>query len=271
MKDNKSLDDDDSSGESSNSSVAGENIPSMNAAGEAFALLTKELSAATASGDLDELNLVMRKLERSSSSKRRLVPTKPSAITTRPVAPPATTSHQGTARRQPRAALPPVDRGRWPNAWGNEFRGIPNELIRNALFNIRHNEPRQHLNNATIATLRNQVMLYTGEELRIRDEDVLAQIFHFQRDFRTGESWIVSAIDFLSPLGRSTGMRGYKELYEILLRLSKAHITIIRREGSEEKVIIEAGTLLRLRIDHSPRGGSTRNARPMGNPGLHFG
>ena len=68
-----------------------------NAAGEAFALLTKELSAATASGDLDELNLVMRKLERSSSSKRRLVPTKPSAITTRPVAPPATTSHQGTA------------------------------------------------------------------------------------------------------------------------------------------------------------------------------
>jgi hypothetical protein len=222
-------------------------------AGDALAVLTRQLEAATATGDPDEWNRVVRQMDAANAAKRPAVPALPRKTQELRTTP----QSQGAARHKPRPALPESDKDKWPANWGNQYRGVPNELIRNALFNIRHNEPRQRLDNAPIASLRNQVMLYSGEELRIRDEDVLAQIFHFQRDFKLGERWVVSAMDFLSALGRSTGMRAYKELYEILIRLSKAHITILRKDGADEKVILEAGSLLTLRIEHTSRGGPT--------------
>lgn len=230
----------------------------LDAAGEAFEDLTRQLTEAIAAQDHDAREKIVRKLETISERKRAAKKPAKAAPT------PATATVQ---TRGPRSGLvkrtagfaPSTDKDRWPSAWGEQYRGMPNDLIRNALFNVRQNQPRRKLENAPIATLRNQVVFFTGEELRIRDEDLVMQIFHFARDFKLGEPWQVSGQDFLAGLHRSNGKRGYKELYESLIRLSKGHLTMIKKaDGNDDTVVLEAGAILgHLRIEHSKRGGPT--------------
>ncbi|MEN3294792.1 MAG: hypothetical protein V7642_4045, partial [Burkholderiales bacterium] len=57
--------------------------------------------------------------------------------------------------------------------WENQVRGLPNPLARSALFTVaRQNEPRQHLKERPITSVKGVEIFYTGEELRQDDEDV---------------------------------------------------------------------------------------------------
>lgn len=154
------------------------------------------------------------------------------------------------------AAVPAVDH--LPASWGDAFRGMPNELIRTGLFNIRRNEPRVILKDAVVAGSKDTTVLYSGEELRIRDEDVLMQIYHFQRNFKLGDTWQVSGSDFLTSMCWGTGQRGYTDLYDSLRRLSGGKITITRTGSSRGDFHFAEGSLVSyLEIDHIESGSRT--------------
>ena len=162
------------------------------------------------------------------------------------------------AQRQARPAQPELSPNAYPSDWSDDFRAMPNELIRTGLFTIRRDEPRKVLSNSTIATLRNTMMMYSGEELRMKDEDVLMQAFHFQRDFKVGEPWSVNGRDFLKSMRWTDGKRGYFELYASLHRLSKGNITIMRRGEEASQFVLEAGAIFsHLKIVHGGQSGRT--------------
>ncbi len=196
-------------------------------------------------GDFDALAPLFRELALLQDEKTRLV---------NPQATSPTSSAAAPRPRQARKAqaLPPDG---LPARWGEPLRGMPNDLIRSGLFNIRREKIREQMVNATVATFANARMFYNGEELRIRDEDVMMQIFHFQQSFPLGETWQVNGRDFLKQMHWSDGQRGYVELYTSLLRLSKGHLTLARAGTDTDDIVIEAGAMLsHVKIDHRKNG-----------------
>lgn len=223
-----------------------------------------------AQGDLEVHQSVMRELERAQKERERAA--EPPTARVR-AAPPIKSDSR---RSRPAVHGPSVDT---PVIWGEEWRGLPNELARTGLFNIKQAEPRRWFDNEPIATLRHTVMLYSGPELRVRDEDVLLQCFHFQRHTPWGEPWCVNGRDFLIAMHWSDGRRGYRDLYESLLRLSKGHISILRASpptpmvsaasvadvldgamanaSTDAAFVLKAGSLIEIEIQHSARGAAS--------------
>ena len=185
------------------------------------------------------------------------------------------------AARRPRPAPRRPDPNAMPVIWGDDLRGIPNDLARTGLFNIKQSEPRRVLDNEPIASLKNITMFFSGPELRVRDEDVLLQCFHFQRNFRWGEPWSVNGRDFLQAMHWSDGKRGYRDLFDSLLRLSKGHLSILRTgqvetdaatgaavvtsgglvaqmaNAEDDGFVLKAGRLIEIEIEHGGRGAAT--------------
>src|SRR5690554_6793973 len=57
--------------------------------------------------------------------------------------------------------------------WGDDRRGLPNEIVRSSLFNARNrNIQRQYLRAVEIAVIGDGSITYTGDELRQDDETV---------------------------------------------------------------------------------------------------
>jgi len=196
--------------------------------------------------DVFNFDRIVRAISALKDEKKRL--DEPATL------PSSTKPPQRKARRAPTPPAPDTI----PARWGDAVRGIPNDLIRSGLFNIRRGEDREQLTNNLIATFGNARMFYTGEELRIKDEDVLMQIYHFQQQFRLGEAWQVNGQDFLTQMHWTDGARGYAELYASLLRISKGHLTLTRPGAAEDAIVIEAGAMLsHLKIDHGGRSGPT--------------
>ena len=221
--------------------------------------IADDLRNAANGGDYDEFQKLIKQLQKTSDSRQ--IPVLPAA---RPLGRMGNDDKAASSKRlamssrarQARPAQPSIELDRWPANWGDDFRAIPNELIRTALFTIRRNEPRQSLANAQIAAMRNTVMLYSGDELRMKDEDVLMQTFQFQRDFPIGQAWVVNGRDYLKSMHWTDGKRGYYELYASLHRLSKGHITILRRGENGDQFVLEAGAILaQLKIEHGGRSG----------------
>lgn len=149
--------------------------------------------------------------------------------------------------------------------WGEAFRGMPNELIRTGLFNVRRGDARAELKDAVIAATKNTRVLYTGEELRIRDEDVLMQVYHFQRAIPLGQPWTVTGIAFLDAMRWTTGQRGYTDLYRSLRRLAQGKVTIVRTGDGPRDLHFEEGALISyLQVDHVE--GGSRDIQIIINP-----
>lgn len=121
---------------------------------------------------------------------------------------------------------PHADGDHFPVTWSDDFRAMPNELLRAALFGV-HTE-RTLLTNAIVASAKDTVVRYTGEELSINDEDVLLQVYHFQQKHALGTTWEVTGSEFLAALGRSKGDDRYIELYASLHRLFDSKVSITR-------------------------------------------
>ena len=65
--------------------------------------------------------------------------------------------------------------------WDERSRGLPVTFARSALFSVGGKSERRVLNKHTIASGPGAKLVYTGEELRTDDEDVLIQLFHLAR------------------------------------------------------------------------------------------
>lgn len=109
--------------------------------------------------------------------------------------------------------------------WNEDRRGIPNELVRSALFNVRnHRIKRRHLDNALIAVIGDGRITYTGMELRQDDQDIWLQLLHLARLQPLGEWVEFTPYSFLKTMGWPTTKHYYQKL---LMGLSRMQATAL--------------------------------------------
>ena len=111
--------------------------------------------------------------------------------------------------------------------WPNSRRGIPNDLVRGALFTVGNcRTARAFKKNAVIATLGGIDVAYTGEELRQDDEDVFLQLVHLARTTPLGNQVTFTAHSLLKSLEWSTNKPSYERLKATITRLSATGLEV---------------------------------------------
>lgn len=120
--------------------------------------------------------------------------------------------------------------------WENQVRGLPNPLARSALFSVaRQNEPRQHLKERPITSVKGVEIFYTGEELRQDDEDVFLNLVHLARSQPLGHEVSFTAYSMLKSMGWPTSAPSYERLRLCILRLTANAVEIRFDVGSGKR------------------------------------
>lgn len=140
---------------------------------------------------------------------------------------------QVPAAPEPSVSPPPVDTLaavlQLP-LWTDERRGIPNELVRSALFSVQnHRTARGFRQQSTICVIGDGRILYTGQELRQDDEDVWLQLMHLCRLQPLGEWVEFTAYSMLKALGWGVSTRDYARLRTCIDRLSATNLTVVSK------------------------------------------
>lgn len=104
--------------------------------------------------------------------------------------------------------------------WSEEARGIPNEIVRSALFTVRNrNQPREQLKDVLVAGIGEGQITYTGEELRQDDETVWLQLIHLSRLNGLHTAFYFTPSDFCKAIRWPVSGQSYNRLDKCLTRL----------------------------------------------------
>ena len=113
--------------------------------------------------------------------------------------------------------------------WSSAVVGIPNEILRSSLFNIRGPKvPRGNFVNHLVATYNKEVEItYTGQELRQSpDQDVFLHLLKLAQNHTPG-NWIrFNRADMLRALGWHSSKKDYDRLLDTLTRLNATSLRI---------------------------------------------
>lgn len=128
--------------------------------------------------------------------------------------------------------------------WESELRGIPNALVRGALFTAAKttkDSRREFYSNKQVSTPNGTKIEYRGEELRQDDLSVFMTILHFGRNVALGKPIYFTAYQMLKELGWSMNKVEYAHLRECCGRLSATNVSVTHTNGFEGY----AGSLVR--------------------------
>jgi hypothetical protein len=110
--------------------------------------------------------------------------------------------------------------------WNEKFRGVPNSIVRSALFGAIGRGKRTENVSSLIASLQGLEIKHSGPRLDQADLDVWEQCLHMSRTSPLGISFEISAHQFLKAIDRDTGKSQREWLKKSLERLLKATITV---------------------------------------------
>lgn len=111
--------------------------------------------------------------------------------------------------------------------WGDDYRGLPNSIVRGALFSARDWDcPREYYENYKIPSLSNIDGLYRGQELRQDDASVFMQLLHIAREVPLGFVVEFTGRQMLLDLGWTVGAKGYDRLRDCIDRLTATSVKL---------------------------------------------
>jgi hypothetical protein len=111
--------------------------------------------------------------------------------------------------------------------WSGHQRGIPNEVVRSALFSVGNRRmKRTYQDGSEISVIGTGRIRYRGEELRQDDEDVWLQVLHLARRQPLGEWVEFSAYGMLRELGWPPNGGSYQRLRECLERMQSTTLSV---------------------------------------------
>lgn len=111
--------------------------------------------------------------------------------------------------------------------WADALRGVPNELVRSALFTARNrNQPRENLKRAVVAVIGDGEITYTGEELRQDDETVWLQLIHLARESGLEKPIQFSPYSLCRALSWPLTGQSYDRLEKIMTRLQATSLKV---------------------------------------------
>jgi hypothetical protein len=110
--------------------------------------------------------------------------------------------------------------------WPELSRGIPNSILRSALFGIVRRGRRRYVDKALIASWPDISIRYTGINLDQSDLDVWLLAVHLARRQNLGSQIRFSAYGFLNSIGRSKGKQNRDWLKNVFTRLTACAVEI---------------------------------------------
>jgi hypothetical protein len=111
--------------------------------------------------------------------------------------------------------------------WPEPARGVPNDVLRSALFAAIH-RGREYVEDRLIAAVDGISIRYTGRQLEQSDLDVWEQVLHLARQHPLGIVCYFKGGAFLKAIGRSAGKANYKWLATVLTRLTACEVRFKR-------------------------------------------
>jgi hypothetical protein len=128
----------------------------------------------------------------------------------------------GTAVQAPQQLDLMQEAGLLLPGWHSECRGVPNGILRSALFAaIRPTHERRRIKNETLASVDGLTIIYNGDQLDQGDLDVYEGELHFAmtHGIPLGQPVLHSDAAILKSLGRGTGRKEYLRLRDSQIRL----------------------------------------------------
>jgi hypothetical protein len=123
--------------------------------------------------------------------------------------------------------------------WPEPARGVPNGILRSALFGVVRRGARRYLERAEIPAVEGVSIIYTGLRLDQCDLDVWETVLHVARLQNLGNECRVNAYQLLKLLGKADDGRARATLDKQLSRLNATAINIGVGRYSYEGSLIE--------------------------------
>lgn len=103
--------------------------------------------------------------------------------------------------------------------WPEHVRGVPNSILRSALFGAIRRGKRAYQEGVKKASVKGVTVLHTGPQLDQADLDVWEQCLHLARTGGLGVKIKFTGNGFLKAIGRGTGKSQHEWLKSVLRRL----------------------------------------------------
>lgn len=110
--------------------------------------------------------------------------------------------------------------------WPDAVRGLPNSILRSALFGAIKRGKRAFMQRQEVASVEGIMILFTGPRLDQADLDVWEQCVHLARTGGLGTRIAFAARGFLRATGRATGGKDVEWLKGAFARLASAVVEI---------------------------------------------
>ena len=134
------------------------------------------------------------------------------------------------ARGQRTAALQPVGTDKPLEVqlplWAQVCRGVPNSVLRSALFGVMRHGPRSFQQRVQKASVEGVKIIHTGPQLDQGDLDVWEQALQLARTGGLGCRIQFTASHFLKSIGRGTGKSQHEWLKGVFARLAASVVEI---------------------------------------------
>jgi len=118
----------------------------------------------------------------------------------------------------------PVKLPQWPESKC----GLPNGMLRSALFSAIRKGRRKFLNEVELAAINGVQVIYKGEQLDQSDLDVYESVLHALRTQEMGERYKITAYSLFKIMGKKNTGGNRKVLLSSLLRL-KANAVVLKQ------------------------------------------
>ena len=110
--------------------------------------------------------------------------------------------------------------------WSESVRGIPNTILRSALFGAIKRGRRMYMQGEVVASFEDVTILQTGPRLDQADLDVWEECLHLARIGGLGTRIQFAAHGFLKAIGRDTGKSQHEWLKDAFRRLTSTVVEI---------------------------------------------
>ncbi len=110
--------------------------------------------------------------------------------------------------------------------WPEFARGVPNSILRSALFGIVRRGRRAYLERKQVAAVDGIKIIFSGPQLDQADLDVWEQCLHISRSNNLGNKIYFTAHSFLKGINRGTGKSQHEWLKGAFARLSTSAVEI---------------------------------------------
>lgn len=110
--------------------------------------------------------------------------------------------------------------------WPNHIRGVPNAILRSALFGAIAKGERAFQTRVKKASVDGVMVIHTGPQLDQADLDVWQHCLHIARIEGTGTRIYFTASSFLQAIGRDAGKTQYEWLKDAFARLSSSAVEV---------------------------------------------